>query len=102
MSDPQWQEAFVRGVTESLRQGVDGWLHEGLVLEGGWDEIDIDAIKTTITWWASDHDRNCPLSAVRRLVGRLPNTTLNVWTDAGHLTGYRHEGEVLDELLGRC
>ena len=102
MSDPAWQQAFVRGVTESLRHGVDGWLHEGLVLERNWDEIDVESVKTSVTWWASDGDRNCPLSAVRRLFARLPNARLNVWTDAGHLTPYHHEAEVLDELLSRC
>ena len=47
--DPAWQQAFVRGVTESLRHGVDGWLHEGLVLERNWDEIDVERTARTKT-----------------------------------------------------
>jgi pimeloyl-ACP methyl ester carboxylesterase len=102
MGDPTWQGAFVRGITEALGQGVQGWLDESLVFENNWDEIDVAAIKTSVTWWHSDGDRNCPLSAAQRMAARLPNGRLNVWTDAGHLTGYRREGEILDELLARC
>jgi pimeloyl-ACP methyl ester carboxylesterase len=47
-------------------------------------------------------DRNAPLSAARRLVDRLPDARLVVWDDGGHLTGYREEAEILDELLARC
>jgi pimeloyl-ACP methyl ester carboxylesterase len=102
MQDPDWQRTHVRNVTEALRQGVDGWVHESLVFENNWSEIDFESIKTSITWWASDGDRNIPLSAVKRLVARLPNVRLNVWSDGGHLTGYRREGEILDDLLARC
>src|SRR4051794_33348029 len=101
MSDPAWQQGFARAITEALRQGVDGWFYESLVFEHAWDEIDVEAIKTSITWWASDGDRNCPLSATKRLLARLPNATLKVWTDGGHLMPYHREGEVLDELLAR-
>lgn len=102
MSDPIWQGAFVRGITEALGQGVQGWLDESLVFENNWDEIDAESITTSVTWWHSDGDRNCPLSAAQRLAARLPNGRLNVWTDGGHFTGYHREGEVLDELLARC
>ena len=102
MSDPVWQQSFTRAMTEALRQGVDGWFYESLVFEHGWTEINVEAIKTSITWWASDGDRNCPLSATKRLFARLPNATLNVWSDGGHFTPYKREGEVLDELLARC
>src|SRR4051794_33464851 len=102
MADPGWQGMFVRAVTESLGQGVQGWLDESLTFQNKWDEIDLDAIKTSITWWASDGDRNCPLSATQRLITRLPNAELRVWEDGGHLTGYHREGEILDELLARC
>ena len=59
-------------------------------------------IGTDITWWHSDGDRNAPLSAARRVVDALPNARLRVWSDAGHLTPYRHEPEILDELLSRA
>ncbi len=100
MRDPAWQRGFTIGLTEALRSGSGGWFDEGLALHRDWG-IDIERIATDITWWHSDGDRNAPSSAARRLVDRLPNAQFRLWTDGGHLTGYRLEGEILDELLAR-
>ena len=66
-----------------------------------WD-FDLADVQADVTWWHSDGDRNCPLSAAQRLVDQLATARLRVWDDAGHLTPYRHEREILDELLARC
>jgi pimeloyl-ACP methyl ester carboxylesterase len=101
MRDPRWQQTFVRGMTEALRSGVEGWVDESVLLVRGWTDLDVTAIRTGLTWWHGDHDRNEPLSAARRLVAQIKGGRLNVWPDAGHLTAHRHEGDILDELLGR-
>jgi pimeloyl-ACP methyl ester carboxylesterase len=101
MAEPAWQATFAIGLTEALEQGPWGWYDEGIAMEGPWG-IDIEGIRTDITWWHGDGDRNAPLAAARRLVDRLPNARLRVWPDSGHLTPYRHEPEILDELLARC
>jgi pimeloyl-ACP methyl ester carboxylesterase len=100
IEDPAWQQGFVTGITEALRQGAGGWYDEDLAELGPWD-IDLAAVQTDVTWWHADGDRNAPLSAARRLVGQLPRARLHVWQDAGHLTAYQREPEVLDELLAR-
>ena len=100
LEDPAWQGGFVAGITEALRQGAGGWYDEGLAFLRPW-QIDFLAIRADLTWWHSDGDRNAPLSAAQRLVGQLPMARLNIWRDAGHLTPYHHEPEVLDELLAR-
>ena len=102
MADPAWQAAFARGVCEALAPGVDGWVDEVLALNGDWGDVDIAAVTCTVTWWHSDGDRNCPLSAARRLVGRLPDARLIVSTEGGHLVADDGEGELLDELLVRA
>ena len=101
MGDPAWQEALVLGITEALRPGVDGWVDEAMLMFAAWPDVDLAAVKASVTWWHGDHDRNSPLSAVRRLLTRIPQARLVVWPDAGHLTPHRHEGEILDELLSR-
>ena len=100
IDDPVWQRGFVVGSTEALRQGPGGWYDEGIATLGDW-AIDLGAVRADVTWWHSDADRNCPLSAARRLVRKLPSARLHVWHDTGHLTAFRREGEVLDELLAR-
>ncbi|MFZ0324795.1 MAG: alpha/beta hydrolase [Actinomycetes bacterium] len=101
MTDPDWQDALARGTVEALRLGVDGWVDESLAIDGDWADIDTDSVSASVTWWHSDEDRNCPLSAAARLVESLPNATLRVWPGAGHLAGHRHEAEVLEDLLMR-
>ena len=101
IGDPLWQEAHVVNAREALRAGVDGWVDEIMATSGSWDEVHPERVDTSITWWHSDADRNCPLSGARRLLGRLQNARLHVWTAAGHLEAYRREPEILDELLGR-
>ena len=100
IEDPGWQRGFVAGITEAIRAGTGGWYDENIATLDAWN-IDLGAIRADVTWWHSDGDRNCPVSAARRLVDRLPVARLNVWTDAGHLTPYHHEAQILDELLAR-
>lgn len=102
MNDPTWQRFLVRGVVEALRSGVEGWIDEAMLMFSGWDELDVAQVRASLTWWHGDHDRNSPLAAVRRLVERVPHARLVVWPDAGHLTAYLREGEILDELLARA
>lgn len=101
VEDPGWQRGFVIGVTEALRQGPGGWYDEDLAGLRPWD-IDLSAVRASVTWWHSDGDRNCPLSAARRLISQIPDARLHVWDHAGHLSPYHHEPEILDELLARC
>jgi len=102
MNDPDWQRMFAISVTEALRPEVDGWVDESFAITLPWDDIDLDAVQCTVTWWHGTADRNAPLSAARRLVDRLPHARLVVWEEGGHFTGYRKEDEILDELLARC
>lgn len=92
---------FVVAVTEALGAGLDGWVDESWALSAPWDDIDPVDVVTSVTWWHSTGDRNAPLSAARRLVDQLPDARFEVWDDGGHLTAYRLEGELLDELLAR-
>ena len=102
MSDPGWQAAFTRSVREALAPGIDGWVDESLAMAGPWDDVDVEGVRTSLTWYHAPGDRNCPISAARRLVDRLPDARFVEWPeDGGHLYGFHHEGEILDELLAR-
>jgi pimeloyl-ACP methyl ester carboxylesterase len=101
MRDPAWQDYLVIGLTEALRPGVEGWVDESMLMFSGWFDLDVSAVRASLTWWHGDNDRNAPLPAVRRLLRQIPHARLIVWPDAGHLTPYHQEGAILDELLAR-
>lgn len=103
MTDPLWQEAFSLGVREALRQGIAGWADEAIVIHGQWDDVDLEAVAASVTWWHAAGDANAPLSAARRIIERLPAARLVLFDEyEGHLAAYRREGEILDELLARA
>lgn len=102
MSDAGWQATFQLSMREALAQGVGGWVDEGLAIESAWDDIDLDAVATSLTWWHAAGDANAPLAAARRLVERLPNAELRLFGEhEGHMAAYHREAEILDELLAR-
>jgi hypothetical protein len=102
MADPEWQAEFAIAVREALSPGLDGWIDEAIALHSPWDDINLAAVRTSLTWWHAPKDANAPLTAAMRLVDQLPNARLiKFGEDEGHMAAYRHEGEILDELLGR-
>ena len=98
---PLWQEAFSLATREALNAGVGGWIDETLAICGDWHDFDPGGVSPSVTWWHTASDRNAPFGAAKRLVAALPNATLNVWREGGHLAAYHHEPQVLDELLAR-
>lgn len=102
MNDPRWQETLVVGMREAMAQGVEGWADEGFAMEQRWDDIDLDAVTTSVTWWHAASDANTSFTAAERLVARLPNARMELFPpEEGHMAGYHREVEILDELLAR-
>ena len=56
---------------------------------------------TSVTWYHAVEDRNCPWRRPGAWWPSCPEGRFVEWTDAGHLTAYHLEGEILDELLAR-
>jgi pimeloyl-ACP methyl ester carboxylesterase len=100
MNDPEWQRVLIESVTEALRPGAEGWADEAMALTLPWD-FDPSGVKCSVTWWHGEHDANGPIGAVRRLLERMPDVDLRLWSDAGHLEAYRRHDEMLAELLTR-
>jgi pimeloyl-ACP methyl ester carboxylesterase len=101
MSDPVWQRMSRENVTETLRQGADGWTDESLAMHRTWD-FDPSAISTSVTWWHGDDDKNAPLSAARRVVAMLRKVDLRTWHNEGHFVSLTHDKEIVEELMSRA
>ncbi len=100
MSDPVWQRMSRDNLAETLRQGAEGWADESFAMHGSWD-FDPDEVRTSVTWWHGDDDKNAPLSAARRVVAQLRKVDLHVWHDEGHFVSLTHDKEIVQELLER-
>jgi pimeloyl-ACP methyl ester carboxylesterase len=100
MSDPLWQRMSRENIAETLKQGAEGWADESFAMHGSWD-FDPSVIETSVAWWHGDDDKNAPLSAARRVVGRLPRVDLHVWHHEGHFASLTHDKEIVGELLSR-
>ncbi len=101
MSDPVWQRLNRANTNEALKQGAEGWTDESLAFHRKWD-FDPSGVRSTLTWWHGDDDKNAPLSAARRVVGSIRGAELRVWHDEGHFASLVHEREIVQELLGRA
>jgi len=102
MSEPQWQESFVIAMSEAMAQGVEGWADESIAIDTRWDDIDLAAVTTSVTWWHAASDANTSFTAAKRLVAQLANARMELFPEhEGHMAGYHREAEILDELLAR-
>lgn len=100
MEDPAWQRLSRANTGEALRQGAEGWTDESMALHHDWD-FELDAVRSTVTWWHGDNDMNAPLSATRRAAARLRAADLRIWHNEGHFASLTHEAEIVRELLSR-
>jgi pimeloyl-ACP methyl ester carboxylesterase len=102
MADPLWQEGLVESVAEALGQGAQGWYDEAVAIFSRWDEIDLAAVRCSVTWYHGESDANCPYSAAQRVVAQLPDARLVPFLpEEGHMAGYHREPQILAELLAR-
>ncbi len=101
MSDPAWQRLNRENTNEALKQGAEGWTDESMAFHREWD-FDVAKIRSSVTWWHGDDDKNAPLSAARRVAAHVPNVDLHVWHAEGHFASLVHEQEIVTELLSRA
>jgi pimeloyl-ACP methyl ester carboxylesterase len=99
IEDPVWQQGFTEALLEALRSGIDGWVDETVAIVRPWD-IDVELIRCAVSWYHGTHDVNAPISSARRLLANIPHAQLTVWESAGHMVAFRHEREVLQQLVG--
>ena len=93
------QRVRLQAMLEALRPGVEGWVDDAVSLFGeAWD-VDLSAIACPVRFWHSADDRNGPLSAIERLVDRVPGASLEVWRTGGHSAPSRYIGDVLRDLV---
>ena len=100
MQDEEWQAGIAKGLFEALNGNLEGWIDESIAIETRWDDIDLAAIATSVTWWHGRSDALSPFATVERLIARIPGAVLRELDGEGHM-GSAFDEQILDELLSR-
>ena len=61
MTDPLWQQGYIRATREALGTGIDGWVDETLAILGRLADVPLPAVTTSLVWYHAHDDRNVPL-----------------------------------------
>jgi pimeloyl-ACP methyl ester carboxylesterase len=86
-------------IAEALRPGAQGWIDDAMSLSGMDWGIELSQIACPTTFWHSDDDANCPITAVERLRKQIPGARLRTWHDEGHSAAARNLEQILRALL---
>ncbi len=82
----------------SLAHGTTGAGWDNVAWVGPWD-IDLDAVRRPVHLWYGGADVRLPPGAGPWLADHLPDATLHLHQDGGHLGVIEHLDEVLETLL---
>src|SRR5262249_45920256 len=98
VSAPVIRRRFIEMLSDSLRQGVRGALHD---LQLGARHWSIPALPRAlpVLLWHGEEDADSPVSIARYLSRALPNARLRTFRDEGHVSVLvHHAGEIAAEL----
>ncbi len=88
---------FMGGFIEALRQGPAGAIRDYQLWGRPWD-FALEEVPLPVHLWQGDDDAMVPVHHARDLAERLPDATLTIVPDAGHLSIAERIGEMLDAL----
>jgi hypothetical protein len=95
---PAIARAIVAEMTEAVRAGADGLVHEASLYHRDWG-FELQAIRTTTAVWHGASDRQATPAWALFLADNIPSATLAVVESAGHFsTLIDNATTILDEL----
>ncbi|KAB8616638.1 hypothetical protein FH972_025973 [Carpinus fangiana] len=97
--EPEAKMALVQVMKESFKQGLDGYIQEGVILTRPWgfklEDIDFGKV---LLWYGTE-DSNTPLAWGKYMADRIPNAILKEYPGETHFTLDTQIDEVLQELM---
>jgi pimeloyl-ACP methyl ester carboxylesterase len=99
MTQPGRIEINQRILSEVMRQGSKGPVWDMRLIAREWD-FDLAEIRSPLTLFHGEQDRNFPVDLVRQFVHRLPCAELITYPEDGHIsTHINHFDEVVKALI---
>jgi len=78
-------ERSAQNLRRVARDGLEGWLDDGLAFVAPWG-FELDEITTPTSIWQGRHDKMVPFSHGQWLAAMMPQATAHLLEDEGHLT----------------
>lgn len=97
VADPAARRALFTVVNEGLRQDAMGICWDNVAWTGAWG-FDVAQVLCPVGLWYGGQDTMAPLAHGQWLSEHLPEATLTVYPDEGHLVPIRHWREMLQAL----
>lgn len=82
---PENREWFLRMMQEAFTQGGRAASHDGMLYLNSWG-FDVAGISAPTHLWYGSRDETVPPQVGEWLAGRIPNSSLVVWSGSGHFT----------------
>ena len=98
MADPRRHERMTRGVQESYRSGIDGWIDDNIVFVQPWG-FTVDAITAPAMVWFGVEDTLVPAAHGEWLAQHVPGAAV-VRMNGGHMELVHRVPELIEWLAG--
>jgi len=98
LQDPEIKRRAYDGGREAVRQGARGVVQEAKIFVQPWG-FDLADIKVPVQIWQATEDRNVPVAMAERLGREIPNATVKILPDEGHMIFISHWDEIVAALV---
>lgn len=100
LSQPEIKAMLIPNWVEGVRQGVRGFVREGIIFSHPWG-FPLEEITIPVTLWHGDADSSTPLSMAEHIANTIPNSKLRVVPNEGHFLIFKYWNEILSAIVQR-
>jgi pimeloyl-ACP methyl ester carboxylesterase len=85
LSTAEMRDRTVAYLTEAFRSGSEGWYDDGMAFVSDWG-FGLDEVRVPVRLYHGGLDVNCPQAHAEYVAANLPQATLTVWPEHGHVS----------------
>jgi pimeloyl-ACP methyl ester carboxylesterase len=97
LNRPEMKSLMKKNWLEGTRQGVGGFVRDGIIMSLPWG-FRLEDIQVPVHIWHGDADTSIPLVMAQYIADRIPGCRLTVYPGEGHFLLFDHWEEILTSL----
>jgi pimeloyl-ACP methyl ester carboxylesterase len=101
LTNPRLRELKIAAAPEAFRKGARGYVQEGRLYGQPWG-FELAAVEPRVFVWHGELDASVPVEMARYLGERLPDNSVTIYPNEGHLIVPEHWPEIVAALLERA